>query len=167
MIGLIFGGVIVNTYYPKVIVEEIEPTTITIAVGHGYHYSMPIIMEHFDLVEKYSGGLVNLDVVALKNDVGTQGVVAGNIQFTQRAGASVLKNIDDGAPFQILISVGRKDRELWTSDPDIHSIADIPEGTQICTVTPTAFATIAMTVALEELGLVQCYHGRVRVDQRP
>jgi len=151
-IGLLFGGFIVNTYYPKIIVEEIEETTITIAIGHGFHYSMPIIMEHFKLVDKYSAGTVNLKLVALKADAITEGLIGGSIQFGHRTGVAVIQNIDAGAPFKMLISVGRKERELWTSDPNIHSISDIPEGTMICTVTPTAIQTIGMKLALERIG---------------
>lgn len=152
VIGLAFGGVIANTYYPKIIIEEIEPTTVTIAIGHGFHYSMPIIMEHFDLVEKYSDNLVNLEIVALKADAITEGLIGGSLQFGMRSGVAVLKNIDSGAPFQMLISVGSKERELWTSDPNITSVADIPEGTKVATVTPTAIQTIGMTLALGRLG---------------
>lgn len=151
-IGLAFGFVIANTYYPKIIIEEIEPTTVTIAIGHGFHYSMPIIMENFDLVEKYSDNLVNLEIVALKADAITEGLIGGSLQFGMRSGVAVLKNIDSGAPFQMLISVGSKERELWTSDPNINSVADIPEGTKVATVTPTAIQTIGMTLALRRLG---------------
>lgn len=152
VIGLVFGGIIAYTYYPKILIEEIEPTTVTIAIGHGFHYSMPIIMEYFDLVEKYSGDLVNLEIVALKADAITEGLLGGSLQFGMRSGVAVLKNIDSGAPFKMLISVGSKERELWTSDPNINSVADIPEGTKVGTVTPTAIQTIGMTLALGRLG---------------
>lgn len=155
IVGLLLGSLLgsLTTYYlfPQIILREPEVETITFIIGHGYHYSVPIIMQHLGLLEKYSDGVNSIAVEAVSVPY-PEFLISGTAQFAQRSGPALLNNIDDGAPIKMLASVGKKDHELWTNDPNINSLVDLTKDTKVNLVKPTSIESIGIKIGLQRLG---------------
>ena len=75
--------------------EESESIEVNFAYQYGFHYGTHIIMDHFDLVEKYTGG----DAVGVFYRISggssiNEGIIAGSIQFGSMSAHAALKGID-------------------------------------------------------------------------
>lgn len=144
----------VTTYFlfPQVVVEEPPTTTVKWVVQNGYHYTAAMVIDEFDLMEKYSDGRVSLEVVILKGAAVSESTLSGAVHFAQRAAPGVLVDIQNGAPFKILLSMGAKKNGLWSSDPDVRSIEDITKDTIVNVVSPNTNTEIGLGLALQRLG---------------
>lgn len=131
---------------------EIEATTVVFAIGHGFHYTIPIVMEHFGLLGKYSDGGLAIAVEPMTSGIITEGLIAGQLQFAQRSGPAILKNLDSGAGIKILASMGIKGHELWTSNPNIKSLEDLRDGVTVAVNNPTSVQAIGLKIALQRFG---------------
>lgn len=154
VMAMVFGALVSSILSPMFLPseEKREAVPVTFAVGHGYHYTIPIVMEHFKLVEKYSGGAFTLKVESMKGGVILEGLLAGTLQFAQQSAPAVLGGISDGAPTKILSSMGKMKHELWTSDPNLKSFADMTGETQIVMNNPASIEAIGVRIALERVG---------------
>ena len=130
----------------------IETETITWAMGHGYHYGVAVVMKRLNLMEKYSDGKLTLEIVQLKGPAVSETLISGAAQFGQRSAPAILKDIDNGAPFKMLLSVGKKDHELWTNNPDIKSIEDITKDHIVNLVNPNSIQEMGLKMAFTKLG---------------
>lgn len=138
--------------FPRTVVKEVETTTVIFAIGHGFHYTMPIVMEHFKLLEMYSDGALTLVVEPMTSGIITEGLIAGQLQFAQRSGPAILKNLDSGADIKILASMGIKGHELWTSNSNIKSLEDLYDGVTVAVNNPTSVQAIGLKIALQRFG---------------
>ena len=150
--ALALGAGVTYFGFPQSIVEEVPQTTITWAMGHGYHYSVAVVMQHLELLEKYSGDKATLEIEILKGPAVSEVLISGAAQFGQRSAPAVLKDIDNGAPFKMLLSVGKMDHELWVSDPNVQAIADLTEDHSVAVVAPNSIEEIGLGLGLQRLG---------------
>ena len=130
----------------------VETETINWMMGHGYHYGVTVVMKHLNLMEKYSDGKLTLKIVILKGSAVSEAIISGAGQFGQRSAPAILKDIDNEAPFKMLLSVGKKDHELWTNNPDIKSIEDITKDHIISLVNPNSIEEMGFKMAFAKIG---------------
>lgn len=139
-----------------------EPSTekvpVRLAYQFGFHYGQHIIMDYFDLVEKYSA--VPVDVTYNKISGGTtinEAIVAGSIEFASMGIAPAVIGIDTGIGTKIFASMGAKEHMMWTWRDDIQTIADIQPGDKVNLVKPGS---------IEEVGLIKAFIdiGRTKED---
>ncbi len=130
----------------------VETETITWVMGHGYHYGVAVVMNHLNLMEKYSDGKLTLELVILKGPAVSEALISGAGHFGQRSAPAILKDIDNEAPFKMLLSVGKKDHELWTNNPDIKSLEDITKDHIISLVNPNSIGEMGFKMAFAKLG---------------
>lgn len=145
------GMCIAYFYYPST--PEIETIEVRFAYGFGFHYGQHVIMDHFDLVEKYSGG--RAVAIYQKISGGTtinEAIVAGSLDFASMGVAPAIKGVNQGIGTKIFASMGSKEHELWTWRDDIQSIADIKEGDIISVVKIGSIEHVGLTKAFADLG---------------
>lgn len=154
VLAVIASSGLTYALFPRTVtvVEKTPQVTVTWGIAHGYHYSPAVIMQHLGLLEKYSGDRVTLEVVVLGSSAISEAIIAGSMQFGQRSAPAVLKNIDSGASFRMLLSVGKKDHEFWVSDPNIQSIADLTKDHPVAVVTQDSIEEIGLRLGLQRIG---------------
>jgi len=151
VISLCLGGYVyqVETRVP----EEPETIKVGFAYQHGFHYGTHIIMDHFDLVEKYTGGsAVGVFYKISGGSSINEAIIAGSIQFGSMSAHAALKGIDAGIGTKIFTSMGAKVAELWTWREDIQSIEDFAEGDIINVVKIGASHYVSMIKAYADIG---------------
>jgi len=107
-----------------------EPTTEKVEIGfahqNGFHYGQQIIMDHFDLVEKYSPRPVECTYILISGgSTINEAIITGDIQFASMGIAPAVIGIDQGVGTKIFASMGSKEHKMWTWRDDIQNISDI------------------------------------------
>ncbi len=151
IISLCLAGYIyqVETRVP----EEPEPIKVNFAYQYGFHYGTHIVMNYFDLIEKYTGG--KAEGIFHKISGGSsinEGIIAGSIQFGSMSAHAAMKGIDTGIGTKIFASMGSKVAELWTWREDIQGIEDFAEGDIINVVKIGASHYVSMIKAYTDIG---------------
>jgi len=126
---------------------------VNFAYQYGFHYGTHIIMDHFDLIENYTGG----DAVGIFHKISggssiNEGIIAGSIQFGSMSPHAALKGIDANIGTKIFASMGCKVTELWTWREDIQSIEDFKEGDIVSVTKIGASHYISMIKAYTDIG---------------
>lgn len=151
LIILFFAFGYVITLKPKQV--EVKPVEVHLAYQFGFHYGQHVIMDHFDLIEKYSGGTVTAKFEKISGgSTINEAIVTGNIDFASMSAAAAIKGIDKGVDTKILISMGRKVAEIWTWRNDIQSIEDFSEGDIIAAVKLGSVQYVSITKAYLDIG---------------
>lgn len=152
VVALAMGSLATHFLFPQVVVEEVPQVKLTWVIQHGYHYTPAMVIEEFKLMEKYTNGRATLEVISLKGAAVSESCLSGAAQFAQRAAPGVLLNIENGAPFKIFLSYGKKLRDFWSNDPSVQSIEDIRPDTIVNVVSPNCSLDIGLGLALQRLG---------------
>ena len=133
--------------------EESEPIEVNFAYQFGYHYGTHIIINHFDLIEKYTNGsAVGVFHKISGGSAINEGIIAGSIQFGSMSGHAAMKGIDAGIGTKIFASMGCKVAELWTWREDVQDIGDFAEGDIINVVKIGASHYVSMIKAYTDIG---------------
>ncbi len=137
-----------NPYVP-----EISVTEVRFAYQFGFHYGQHIIIDHFNLLQKYSNGTAI--GIFQKISGGTainEAFVAGSLEFGSMGIAPAIKGVDQQIGTKILLSMGSKEHELWTWREDIQSIADIKRGDKVGVVKLGSIEQAGLIKAFGDLG---------------
>jgi NitT/TauT family transport system substrate-binding protein len=137
--------------------QEEQPETkqfeIHLAYQFGFHYGQHIIMDHFDLIEKYSGGTITAKFTKISGgSTINEAIITGNIDFASMSAAAAIEGMDRGVPTKILISMGMKVAEIWTWREDIQSIEDFREGDIVASVKLGSVQYVSLTKAYLDIG---------------
>ncbi len=152
--ALLIALILTNLYW---FYEMPEPQTVKLNFAYqvGFHYGPSIIMDHFDLVEKHSRGLVQGAYFKISGgSTINEAIVAGSIDFAQMGGPPAIKGVDQGIGTKILASFGSKEHEVWTWRADIQSLDDLTESDIVNAV---------KIYSIEHVGLIKAL-GREKAD---
>ena len=153
IISLCLAGYLYEIETRVPVPEEPEPMKVNFAYQYGFHYGTHIVMNYFDLIEKYTGG--KAEGVFYKISGGSsinEGIIAGSIQFGSMSAHAAMKGIDTGIGTKIFASMGCKVAELWTWRDDIQGIEDFAEGDIISVVKIGASHYVSMIKAYADIG---------------
>lgn len=124
---LIISLVLSNVYwiFNETSSETQEKVTVRFAYQFGFHYGQQIIMDHFDLVEKWSNG----EAIATYQTIsgGTtqiEAIIGKSLEFGSMGAAPAITGIAKGVDMKIFASMGRKQALIWTWREDINSLED-------------------------------------------
>lgn len=132
---------------------ETVVTKVNLAYQFGFHYGQHVIMDHFNLIEKYSGGTLAATFHKISGgSTINEAIVTGNIDFASMSAAASIKGIDKGVPTKIFISMGMKVAEIWTWRDDIQSIEDFSEGDIVAAVKLGSVQYVSLTKAYLDIG---------------
>lgn len=110
-------------------------------------------MDHFNLIEKYSGGRLTANFMKISGgSTINEAIVTENIDFASMSAAAAINGIDKGVDTKILISMGMKVAEIWTWREDIQSIEDFSEGDIVATVKLGSTQYVSLTKAYIDIG---------------
>jgi len=146
---LVWGySLTINEKQPETAVTEVH-----LAYQFGFHYGQHVIMDHFNLIEKYGGGTLTAKFEKISGgSTINEAIVTGNIDFASMSAAAAIKGIDKGVPTKILISMGMKVAEIWTWRDDIQSIEDFSAGDIVASVKLGSVQYVSLTKAYLDIG---------------
>jgi len=130
-----------------------EKIKVRFAYQFGFHYGQQIIMDYFDLVEKYTNGTVIAEYSKISGGAQmNEAFIAGSLEFGSMGITPAIKGIDQGVGIKILLSMGSKEHELWTWRDDIRTIADIKFGDKVAVVAIGSIEHVSLIKAFIDLG---------------
>lgn len=133
--------------------SPVEKTTVRFAYQFGFHYGQQIIMDHFDLVEKYTNGTAIAEYSKISGGMEmNEAFIAGSLEFGSMGITPAITGVDQDIGTKILLSMGSKEHELWTWRDDIWEIADITEGDKVCVVKLGSIEHVGLIKAFIDLG---------------
>jgi len=134
-----------------------EPTTEIVEVRcsyqHGFYHGVQIIMDHFDMIEKYCARPVEVTYTQISGGSATnEAIVAGSIDLASMSLQPAIKGISAGVGTKILASMGIAERELWTWRDDIQNISDFQEGMKVSVLKPDSNVEVSFIKAFLDIG---------------
>ncbi len=149
ILSSVFWYSLSNPYVP----EEPVVTKVRFAYQFGFHYGQHIIMDHFNLLEKYSNGTAIGTFQKISGGTAiNEAFVAGSLEFGSMGIAPAIKGVDQQIGTKILLSMGSKEHELWTWREDIQSISDIKPGDKVGVVKLGSIEQAGLIKAFGDLG---------------
>lgn len=140
-------------FYTPFPTEKPELIKVRLAYQFGFHYGAFIIMDEFDLIEKYSN--VSVEVTFDRISGGStinEAILAGSIDFAAMGVAPAIIGTDKGVGTKILASMGSKEHEIYTWRDDIQSLADLTASDKINLVKVYSIEEVSMVKAFKDLG---------------
>jgi len=144
-----------NVYWISLDSIEKEPEKILVrfAYQHGFHYGQQIIMDHLDLVEKWSNGTAVAEYMILKGGTAqNEAFAAKSLEFGSMGAPPAIKGVSQGIGIKIFASMGCKQTMIWTWRDDITSLADIKSSDLVNVQALNGVHQISLIKALTDLG---------------
>lgn len=134
-----------------------EPTTekvpVRLAPQIGFHYGQHIVMDYFDLIEKYSPVPVDVTYTFISGGTAvTEAMVAGQIDFGSTGISPAVIAVDRRTGIKVLASMGSKEHMLWTWRSEIQSIEDIRPPCKVNVVKPKSIEEVGLIKAFKSIG---------------
>ena len=144
-----------NAYWLSQKSAEKEPDKVLVrfAYQHGFHYGQPIIMDHLDLVEKWSNGTAVAEYMIIKGGTAqNEAFAARSLEFGSMGAPPAIKGVAQGIGIKIFASMGCKQTRIWTWRDDITSLADIKSGDKVNVIALNSLQQICLIKAFTDLG---------------
>lgn len=132
---------------------ELEKVTVRFAYQHGFHYGQQIIMDYFDLVEKWTSGNAIATYQIIKGGTAqNEAFIANSLEFGSMGPAPAVKAVAQGVGTKIFASMGQKQSMIWTWRDDINSLADVKSGDKVNVQALNGVHHVSFIKAFSDLG---------------
>lgn len=157
MIIMVIALLGTNAYWASTGTSPWNPPTekvhVRLAYQIGFHYSQGIVMEHFDLVEKYSPIPVDVTYTCISSGTAiTEAIAAEQLDFGAMGVPPAVLAVCKGVGVKILAGMGSMERTLWTWREEIQTIEDIKPPYKVNITRPESSAGIGLTKAFMGMG---------------
>jgi len=144
-----------NVYWlsQRPIEKEPDKVLVRFAYQFGFHYGQHIIMDHLNLVEKWSNETAVAEYLIIKGGTAqSEAFAARSLEFGSMGAPPAIKGAVQGIGIKIFASMGCKQTRIWTWRDDIDSLADIKSGDQVNVIALKSLQQLCLIKALTELG---------------
>lgn len=133
--------------------EQQEKISVRFAYQFGFHYGQQIIMDHFDLVEKWSNGVAIATYQTINGGTSQlEAFIGESLEFGSMGAAPAVKGISQGVDIKIFATMGQKQAAIWTWREDIDSLADIKLGDTVNVAAVNSVYHMSLIKAFTDIG---------------